>query len=104
MIDIEYRILDYNHVSLILWEEEMRMQEQNRQLHERLLQECQFRREMVKFYTTTLLRLSPGDRDAQQRWSELTAKLSAARIALIQATDQLQSYELPLLNGNLAQR
>ena len=80
------------------------MHEQSRQLHEKLMQEYQFRREMVKFYTTALLRLSPGDRDAQQRWSELSAKLSAARIALIQAADQLQSYELAPSNGSLAQR
>ncbi len=74
------------------------MQEQGAQLHHRLLQEWQFRREMVNFYTTALLRLSPADHNAQQRWSELRAKLSAARIALIQATDQLQSYDLAPLN------
>ncbi len=74
------------------------MREQRGQLHNRLLQEWQFRRETVNFYTTALLHLSPGDHNAQQRWSELRAKLAEARIALIHATDQLQSYDLSPLN------
>jgi hypothetical protein len=69
------------------------MIEQSKQLHAKLLQEWQFRREMVHFYSTALLRLSPNDWNAQQRWKELNEKLATARIALTSATDQLQSYD-----------
>lgn len=66
---------------------------ESRQLHEKLLKEWEFRREMVHFYSTALLRLSPDDRNARQRWRELNEKLATARIALTHAADQLQTYD-----------
>ena len=60
---------------------------------ERLLQEWQFRREMVNYYFGVLSRLTPNDNDANQRLRELDGKLSPELIAFKHATDQLRSYE-----------
>lgn len=62
-------------------------------LHEQLLREWHFRREMVNYYSGALLRLMPDDRDAYRRRRDLSAKLSIAVLALSQASDQLQAYE-----------
>lgn len=40
-----------------------------------------------------LLRLTPNDNDAYQRWRELSGKLSTALIAFSHASDRLHSYE-----------
>jgi hypothetical protein len=69
------------------------MREQASYSSERLLQEWQFRREMVNYYFGVLLRLTPNDRDANQRWRELNGKLSTEMIAFKHARDQLLSYE-----------
>ncbi len=69
------------------------MSEQASYLSERLLKDWQFRRQMVNYYFDSMLRLTPNDKDAYQRWRELSGKLSTALIAFRHASDQLQSYE-----------
>ena len=69
------------------------MHEQNKQLHERLLQDWQFRRKIVNYYSRALLLLAPDDCDASQRWQELNEKLSIAQLALCHTSDQLSGYE-----------
>jgi hypothetical protein len=58
-----------------------------------MLQEWLFGHEMVNYYFGVLLRLTPNDNDAYQRWRELSGKLSTALIAFRYASDQLRSYE-----------
>jgi len=62
-------------------------------LGERLLNNWQFRREMVNFYFNSMLRLSPNDKDADIRWRELSRKLFTGLLAFRHASDQLQAYE-----------
>jgi hypothetical protein len=69
------------------------MREQASHPSERLVQEWQFRREMVNYYFGVLLRLTPDDNDAYQRWRELNGKLSTALIEFRHAGDQLRNYE-----------
>ena len=69
------------------------MNEQDVYLGERLLKNWQFRREMVNFYSNSMLRLSPNDKDADIRWKELSGKLFIALLAFRHASDQLQTYE-----------
>ena len=69
------------------------MREQDSYLAERLLKNWQFRREMVNYYFDSMLRLTPNDKDAYQRWRELSRKLTTSLIALRHASDQLQGYE-----------
>lgn len=73
------------------------MREQDRKqdddLHDQLMRDWYFRREMVNYYSTALLRLMPYDRDPQARRRELSAKLALAEIALTQVSDQLQAHE-----------
>jgi hypothetical protein len=69
------------------------MSQQDGYLGERLLNNWQFRREMVNYYFDSMLRLTPDDKDAYRRWRELSQKLSTALIAFRHASDQLQSYE-----------
>ena len=69
------------------------MREQASYPSERLLQEWQYRREMVNYYFGILLRLSPHDNDASQQWRELNGKLSTELSAFRHARDQLRSYE-----------
>ena len=69
------------------------MSEYNEQSYERLLQEWAFRREMVNHYCTALQLITPDDRDAQQRWQELSKRLSAAELAFSRANAQLRGYE-----------
>ena len=76
------------------------MREQNKHLQERLLQEWQCRREIVTYYSRALLLLASEDRNAYQRWQELSGKLSLAQIDLIHAHDQLQSYEQEFAREN----
>lgn len=69
------------------------MDEQDEQLHEQLLREWHFRREMVNYYSGALLRLLPDDRDVHRRRRDLNAKLALTVLALIQVSDQLQAHE-----------
>lgn len=69
------------------------MSEQDAYLGERLLNNWQFRREMINYYFDSMLRLTPNDKDAYQRWRELSGKLSIAMLAFRHASDQLQGYE-----------
>jgi len=69
------------------------MREQASYSSEWLLQEWQFRREMVNYYFGVLSRLTPHDNDANQRWRELNGKLSTELIAFRHAGDGLRSYE-----------
>jgi hypothetical protein len=69
------------------------MSEQDSYLFERLLKDWQFRRQMVNYYFESMLRLTPNDKDAYQRWRELSGKLSTSLIGFRHASDQLQSYE-----------
>ncbi len=69
------------------------MSEQDSCLGERLLKNWQFRREMVNYYFDSMLRLTPNDKDAYQRWRELSGKLSMSLLAFRHASDQLQGYE-----------
>ena len=69
------------------------MSEQANNLSERLLRDWQFRRQMVNYYFDSLLHLTPNDKDAYQRWRELSGKLTTSLIGLRHASDQLQSYE-----------
>ncbi len=69
------------------------MREQASDPSERLVQEWQFRREMVNYYSRVLLRLTPNDNDASQRWRELNGRLSTALIEFRQASDLLRRYE-----------
>ena len=69
------------------------MREQASYSSERLLQERQYRREMVNYYFGVLLRLTPYDNDASQQWRELNGKLSTELSAFRHARDQLRSYE-----------
>lgn len=77
--------------------------EQDDDLHDQLMREWYFRREMVNYYSTALLRLMPYDRDLQARRRELSAKLALAEIALTQVSDQLQAYERHHAPAHLAQ-
>ena len=69
------------------------MREQVSYPSEQLLQEWQYRREMVNYYFGVLLRLTPYDNDAYQQWRELNGKLSTELSAFRHARDQLRSYE-----------
>ena len=69
------------------------MSEQDSYLSERLLRDWQFRRQMVNYYFDSMLRLSPNDINAYQRWRELSGKLSTSLIAFRHASNQLESYE-----------
>ena len=69
------------------------MHEQDRRISEELLRQWHYRREIVNYYAGALLRLSPYDHNASQRWRELNEKLAIALIALRGASDQLQSFE-----------
>ena len=69
------------------------MHEQVSYPSERLLQEWQYRREMVNYYFGVLSRLTPYDNDASQQWRELNGKLSTELSAFRYARDQLRSYE-----------
>ena len=69
------------------------MREQVSYPSEQLLQEWQYRREMVNYYFGVLLRLTPHDNDASQQWRELKGKLSTELSAFRHARDQLRSYE-----------
>ena len=69
------------------------MIEQTGSSYEQLLQEWSFRREVVNEYCNALRLLMPEDRDARQRWQELSGKLATAEVALSQASAHLRSYE-----------
>lgn len=67
--------------------------QRDEQIHERLLQEWHFQREMLNYYAHALQRLTPNDPDVDGRRRELSAKLSIAVIALRQVSDQLDAHE-----------
>ncbi len=69
------------------------MREHDDPVYDRMLREWHFRREMVNYYSSALLRLVPRDRDVEIRRRDLSAKLSIAVIALSQVSDQLQAHE-----------
>jgi len=69
------------------------MSEQGSYPSEQLVQEWQYRREMVNYYFGVLLRLTPHDNDAYQQWRELNGKLSMELSAFRHARDQRRSYE-----------
>jgi hypothetical protein len=71
----------------------MRMGEHDATVHERLLREWAFRREVVNCFCGILRLLSPDDPEAHQRWRVLSGQLAAAEQALSQARAQLRSYE-----------
>ena len=58
-----------------------------------LLQQWSIRRELVHYYFTRLLRLTPSDSCAVEQRQEISEKLYIARIALKQVADQLQSCQ-----------
>jgi chromosome segregation ATPase len=74
-------------------ERTVHMIEQIGSSYEQLLQEWSFRRAVVNEYCNALRLLTPEDRDARQRWQELSGKLATAETALSQASAQLRSYE-----------
>lgn len=61
--------------------------------YEQLLQEWHYRRTVVNQYCDALRLISADDRNARQRWQELSARLATAEIALSQASAQLRSFE-----------
>lgn len=69
------------------------MDEHDAAIHERLLREWAFRREVVNCYCGILRLLTPDDPEARQRWRVLSRQLAAAEQALSQARTQLRSYE-----------
>lgn len=69
------------------------MDEHDAAVHERLLREWAFRREVVNCYCGALRLLNPDDPGAHQRWRALSGQLAAAMQALSEASARLRSYE-----------